>query len=112
MPKNHQWATQSLYTQNDTYTIKREDLTKSIGVVSAKYPQKVKLELFTTLECQNWGELCVPVFWGSLGFYSSVEQNFYAYVTSLFLIGKISIREHIFQNPWTRINREVQAVSL
>ena len=30
---------------------KREDLTESTGVVLAKYPLKVKLELFTTLEC-------------------------------------------------------------
>ena len=39
---------------------KREDLTKSTGVVPAKYPLKVKLELLTTLECQSWGKLCVP----------------------------------------------------
>ena len=65
---------------------------------AAKYPSKVKLELLTTLECQSWGELCVPVFWESLGFYSSVEPNFYACTTSLFLIGKISINVHIFQN--------------
>ena len=30
---------------------KREDLTESTGVVLAKYPPKVKLELLTTLEC-------------------------------------------------------------
>ena len=46
--------------RNNTCTIKREDLTESIGVVSAKHPPKVKLELLNTLECQNWGELCVP----------------------------------------------------
>jgi len=34
---------------------KREDLTKSTGVVLAKYPLKVKLELLTTLECQSLG---------------------------------------------------------
>ena len=32
---------------------KKEDLTESIGVVPAKYPPKVKLELLTTLECQS-----------------------------------------------------------
>ena len=38
-----------------------EDFRKSTGVVLAKYPPKVKLEnFFTTLECQNWGKLCVP----------------------------------------------------
>ena len=30
---------------------KRKDLTESSGVVSAKYPPKVKLELLATLEC-------------------------------------------------------------
>ena len=29
---------------------KRENLTESTGVVPAKYPSKVKLELLTTLE--------------------------------------------------------------
>ena len=33
------------------HNTKREDLTKSTGVVPAKYVPKVKLELFTTLEC-------------------------------------------------------------
>ena len=47
---------------------KREDLTESTGVVSAKYPLKVKLELLTTVECQNWGELCVPCFLRVSGF--------------------------------------------
>ena len=60
--KNHQWATQSSHTRNNTCTIKREDLTESTSVVLAKYPPKVKLELFKTLECQSWDELCVPVF--------------------------------------------------
>ena len=41
---------------------KEEDLTEITSVVPAKYPSKVKLELFTTLECQSWGELCVPFF--------------------------------------------------
>ena len=33
------------------YNTKREDLTESTGVVLAKYPSKVKLELLITLEC-------------------------------------------------------------
>ena len=41
------------------YNTKREDLTKNTGMVPAKYPPNVKLEFLTTLECQNWGELCV-----------------------------------------------------
>ena len=32
-------------------TKKKEDLTESSGVVPAKYPPNVKLELLTTLEC-------------------------------------------------------------
>ena len=33
------------------HNTKREDLAESTGVVSAKYPPKVKLELLTTLKC-------------------------------------------------------------
>ena len=39
------------YAWNNICTVRREYLTESIGVVSAKYPSKVKLELLTTLEC-------------------------------------------------------------
>ena len=53
---------------------------------------------FATLEYQSWGELYVPIFWRSLGFYSGVELNYYACVASLFHIGKILINECIFQN--------------
>ena len=35
------------------HNTKREDLIKSTDVVPAKYLLKVKLELFTTLECQS-----------------------------------------------------------
>jgi len=59
---------------------------------------KSSQDVFTTLECQSWGELFVPAFWGSLGFYSGVELNYYACVASLFHIGKILINECIFQN--------------
>ena len=48
------------YSKQYLHNTKREDLIESIGVVSAKYPLKVKLELLTNLECQSWGELCVP----------------------------------------------------
>ena len=37
--------------QRHLHNTKRKDLTESIGVVPAKYPPKVKLELLTTLEC-------------------------------------------------------------
>ena len=39
------------HSKKGTCTIKREDLTESTGVVPAKYPPKIKLELLTTLEC-------------------------------------------------------------
>ena len=39
------------YSKQHLHNIKREDLAESIGVVPAKYPLKVKLELLTTLEC-------------------------------------------------------------
>ena len=35
------------------HNTKREDPTKSTDVVPGKYPPTVKLELFTTLECQS-----------------------------------------------------------
>ena len=56
-PVNHMVLTFSKQYLRNT---KREDLTESTGVVPVKYPLKVKLELFTTLECQNLGELCLP----------------------------------------------------
>ena len=68
-------------------------------MVSPKYPPKVKLELFTILKYQNWDELCVPIFWESLDFYSSVELISYACATSLSLIRNIFINVRIFQNP-------------
>ena len=46
--------------RNNACITKRKDLTESTDVTPAKYPPKVKLELLTTLECQSWGELCVP----------------------------------------------------
>ena len=52
MPKNHQYATQSSRAPNkNLHNTKAEDLKRSTGVVPAKYPPKVKLELLTTLKC-------------------------------------------------------------
>ena len=51
--ENHQWVTRFSRARNNTCIINREDLTESTGVVSAKYPPKVKLEFLTTLECQS-----------------------------------------------------------
>ena len=50
MLENQQWATRSTRARNDTCTAQKGNLTKSTGVVSAKYPPKVKLEFLTTLE--------------------------------------------------------------
>ena len=38
-------------SQRHLHNTKKEDLTESTGVVPAKYPPKVKLELLITLEC-------------------------------------------------------------
>ena len=67
---------------------------------ASQIPSESQVRTFaTTLECQSWGELCVLVFLGSLGFYSSVESSFEICVISLFLIKKISINVCIFWNP-------------
>ena len=47
--KYHQWATRYVHIRNNTCIIKKEDLAESTGVVPAKYPPKVKLELFSQL---------------------------------------------------------------
>ena len=62
MPKKESPVSHMVLTFSKQYlrNTKREDLTESIGVVPVKYPSKVKLELLTTLECQNLGELCLP----------------------------------------------------
>ena len=72
--------------QNNTCKTKREDLTESTGVVPAKYSLKVKSELLTTLECQSWGELCVPSFMRVLGFYNGKGLTSLPWLRSLFLI--------------------------
>ena len=63
-----------------------------------KYTPKVKLELFTTLKCQNWDKLCVPFSWESLGFYSHIGLDPRTCGTSLFLMGKTLINTRIFYN--------------
>ena len=48
-----------------------------------------------------------------MGFYSSVESISYACTTSLFLIGKIFINVHIFQNPpYVRVQFVVELYGL
>ena len=50
LPVNHTVLAHSKQYLRNT---KREDLAESIGVVSAKYPPKVKLEFLITLEYQS-----------------------------------------------------------
>ena len=81
-------------------------------MVPAKYPLKVKLELFTTLECQTWGKLCVTWFVRVLGFLfdiSSLAQKSFPYG---------SPHERILWNPFLvrvlliSIECEAQNISL
>ena len=43
--------TVNMCSQWHLHNTKGEDLSESTGVMPAKYPSKVKLELLTTLEC-------------------------------------------------------------
>ena len=54
--ESHQWVTR-FYRLNELPTQKkeREDLTESAGVVPAKYPPKVKLDLFSQLQSAREG---------------------------------------------------------
>ena len=55
----------------------KEDFAESTGVVSVKYPSKVKLErLFTTLEWQSWEKYAYLGLWEIWGFYSGIELAF------------------------------------
>ena len=67
----------------------------------AIYPPKVKLELFSPLQSASQRGINYAYLFskGLLGFYSRVDPNSQTCVTSLFLIGKIFINVHIFQNP-------------
>ena len=53
MPKKESPVSHTVLMFSKQYlrNTKREDLTESTGVVLAKYPLKVKLEILTTLEC-------------------------------------------------------------
>ena len=48
--KSHQWVARSeRSSESPTQKKKEEDLAESTGVVPAKYPPKVKLEIFSQL---------------------------------------------------------------
>lgn len=78
---------------NDTYTTKRNNLAVGTGVVPAKHPPKVKLEIFSLLQSAREGKLCVPWFVRVLGFLQqrgltlfSLEQKSFPYRS---LLGRI-----------------------
>ena len=54
--KSHQWVAQFYYLNKlPAQKKERGDLTESIGVVPAKYPSKVKLDLFSQLQSAREG---------------------------------------------------------
>ena len=68
----------------------KENPTKSISVVQAKYLPKVKLErIFTTLECQSWKNYAYLGLWEIWGFYSGIEITFVSWWRRHFLVKKI-----------------------
>ena len=79
---------------------KREDLTESTGVMPAKYPPKVKLELLITLECQSWVNYAYLDLWGSWGFYSSVVLASVPWLRRCFLVGERLFISRILRNPF------------
>ena len=88
-------------------------------MVPTKNPLMVKLEnFFTILECQSWGELCVPCFLRAWGFYSSVEPTPISWIRKCFLMGKILKNVHILRDSshigilFTKVNRRVQDISI
>ena len=77
------------------HNTKRENLGKSTGVVPTKYPPNVKLKLFTTLECQNWGKLCVPQLVRVLGLLQQQRVDIFSLVQKSFP----------YRSPYKRILR-------
>ena len=100
-PVSHTVLTRS--KSNSTCTTKRNDLAESTGVVPAKYPPKVKSELFSQLQSAREGELCVPWFVRALGFLQQQRLTPFPWSRSLFLIevslgvfyGILSIQESL-----------------
>ena len=88
MLENQQWAIRSTCAHNDTCTTQKErDLAESTGVVPAKYPPNVKLELLTTLECKRGVNYAYLGWWGYWDFYSSRVLTSPCWIRSLFLLG-------------------------
>ena len=74
--------------------------------------------MFSVLECQSLGKLCVPYFLRVLGFYSDVESNSISWARRCFLMGKILINVRILWDsshiriPLTKVNCRVQDISI
>ena len=88
-------------------------------MVPAKNPLMVKLEkFFTILECQSWGELCVPCFLRAWGFYSRVEPTFVSWPKRYFLMEKnpnkctYFVRFFPYRGSLTMVNRRAQDISI
>jgi len=78
------------YSRQNLWNRNKENLTKSIGVVSTKYPPKVMLKrISTTLECQNWKNYAYLGLWEIWGFYSGIEITFVSWWRRHFLVKKI-----------------------
>ena len=54
-------------------------------------------ELFTTLECQSWGKLCILWFVKVLGFYNSIGLTSVPWHRGPFLVGKVFINTCILR---------------
>ena len=96
----------------------KENLAKSIGVVQAKYPPKVKLENFYYSRVLELGELCVPWFVRVLGFYSNIKLTLISWWRRYFLVENIPINTCNFRDsfliglPSIVVGRGVQNISI
>ena len=73
---------------------------ESTGVIPANDPLKIKLEIFSQLQCAKTGvNYAYLVFLRALGFYSSVEPTSVSCVGRCFLTRKIIINVRILRDP-------------
>ena len=80
---------------------KKRRLEKSIGVVPAKDPSKVKLEnFFHNSRVPELGKLCIPWIVRVLGFLQQVGLIFFPWHRGLFLVRTIFITTHILRDPF------------
>ena len=75
-------------------------LTESTGVVPAKDPRRLSQKRAPImLESMSFRNCAYLIFWGPLGFYSSVELTSVSCVAKCFLIEKIIINGWILRDP-------------